>query len=660
MKQRHFKLLCFLVLVLFLAYVTLRTLSAHNVTKTGQSAGRNKQPMTEEGARDWSPSTRPAGKELQETSTNVKDTGHQNDSPRDLLRYLATKRAKQMKQMPAHFSPSDDMDNWRDHSDTTTAAGSTNAVEPRSAATGYSVEAVVHPRITKPARAEDHVVTTSHVLVTRSGSEYTDVIEYHKASPSAHEAAQDVASSLNIKSLQAKPVSTSAATKIAGAAQWTDVRTTSRLSELVPGGDDPPATPRAMTSATRSHRPFYLFHKSLHCEEPREPFLAAPNHTLSAPNHTLPVPDHTLSVTKHTLPAVGPEVGRPQASGYMVYLCEEEGQRCGGWADRQRGMLSIFLLAHVTGRTFKVDMRTPCNVSNFLQPAGRDWWSREDGMTDGSVTVVDDMRRPVLPGLLQRGVDFNVKFPQDTVYVRTTRDLAPHLARSARYKAVLPSWARHASQATRFRLGWPLLASPSPSVSRRLNALFQRMKRTNRTHTQSHVGADGDTPLKFPVAENATGNATGVSSGDRNKGYSLVCAHLRMGRNPSMPDDANVRNDADAVRMVFTFLQQLVERDHSYVFIATDDEGVRAAARRRFGVELLDQGGSILHIDRQGTLLHACAAFETAILDQLALSQCDVLVMSHSGFSRHAAYLRHQHSGLFLLHHGIIVPCSLH
>ena len=42
-----------------------------------------------------------------------------------------------------------------------------------------------------------------------------------------------------------------------------------------------------------------------------------------------------------------------------------------------------------------------------------------------------------------------------------------------------------------------------------------------------------------------------------------------------------------------------------------------------------------------------------------SLSQCDVLVMGLSGFSRHAACLRQQgDAGLFLLRHGAVVPYS--
>ncbi|XP_070178762.1 uncharacterized protein [Littorina saxatilis] len=396
------------------------------------------------------------------------------------------------------------------------------------------------------------------------------------------------------------------------------------------------------------------------------------------------------------------------APRYLVYLCQEDGQHCGGWADRQRGMLSVFLLARVIRRKFKVDMRIPCNLTNFLQPAGEeDWWGREEeGAESDSFTVINDIRRSVLARQLLNGTDLNVRYPQRVLYVETTRDLAPAMQHSPRYAPLLPAWARHASQAARFRLGWSLLASPSPSITRRLHAIFSQLNITavNSQHQGQHVNLPQSGHIPRTVTQtrtvdvtqtrtvdvtqtrtvdvssklsedshdtrtsavqmrtNSRGSAEGNDSDSGQltpPGHSLVCAHLRMGRNPSMPDDTNIRNHPDAVQATFTFLQQFMKGNNSYVFIATDDQGVRVAARRVFGRRLVDHGGPIVHIDRQGEIIHACAGFETAILDQFVLSQCDVLVMSRSGFSRHAAYLRHRQDGLFFLHHGVITPYTL-
>ncbi|KAL8562166.1 hypothetical protein ACOMHN_042001 [Nucella lapillus] len=451
----------------------------------------------------------------------------------------------------------------------------------------------------------------------------------------------------------------------------------------------------------------------------------------------------------------------PHSPRYLVYLCEGEeegeGERCGGWADRQRGLLSVSLLAHVTDRIFKVDMRTPCNLTNFLQPKGgsRDWWKGEMEMErgkgrgeeggwlwgGGGVAVINDMRRPVLPGILQRRTEFNVQFPQGVVYVQTNRDLAPLLAHSSRYRPLLPEWSRHDSQATRFRLGWPLLVTPTPAITRKLSTLLRPLTRNgsdsdrptdngmpkrnalpspSKDHDGSPHGmrlvsddddalslghahrsgapmnrltnsvpdvqtdvnrhahdqlitnsagilkanseARGDNPAKT-AQSGITGHTAnvvttlGLNDATHTR-HPLVCAHLRMGRNPDLPEDTGVWNDATSVQTTFTFLQDLLyTQKGGFVFVATDDQGVRVAARNRFQTRLLDHGGTIVHVDRQRELIHACAGFETAILDQLVLSQCDVLVMSRSGFSRHAAYLRHQQQhGLFLLNEGVIEP----
>lgn len=313
---------------------------------------------------------------------------------------------------------------------------------------------------------------------------------------------------------------------------------------------------------------------------------------------------------------------------FIVYYCDHK-EHCGGWADRQRGMLSVLLLSRVTDRKFKIDMRTPCNLTNFLQPIDKDWWGSESAMDGATVAVLDDMRHRILPSILKSEIDLNLQFPQSALYVRTNRDVAPLLARSLRYRHLLPAWALNPSQFARFKVGWRLMATPTPALHRRLQALLRPL-------TSNH---------------NYVGNQTLKTGRDK----TLCCAHVRIGRNPTIPNDPHVRYNTTDVQTVFDFLkEQLNEEDNSYAFVATDDQDVRVMARNQFGTKLLDHGGKIVHIDRQGRQLDACAGFESALLDQLVLSECHVLVMSQSGFSLHAAYLREHTGGLYILRNGAV------
>lgn len=73
--------------------------------------------------------------------------------------------------------------------------------------------------------------------------------------------------------------------------------------------------------------------------------------------------------------------------------------------------------------------------------------------------------------------------------------------------------------------------------------------------------------------------------------------------------------------------------------------------KNRFRGMVLEMPGPITHIDKS-TGKDICAGFVRAILDQIALSTCDVLVISESGLGKIAAFLRNTDDELYLFHNG--------
>ena len=65
--------------------------------------------------------------------------------------------------------------------------------------------------------------------------------------------------------------------------------------------------------------------------------------------------------------------------------------RCGGWGDRQRGLVGMFVLALVTGRRFGINMTVPCNVTNFFMPNEYNWIIQEHEIANKSYILLDDM-----------------------------------------------------------------------------------------------------------------------------------------------------------------------------------------------------------------------------------------------------------------------------
>lgn len=292
---------------------------------------------------------------------------------------------------------------------------------------------------------------------------------------------------------------------------------------------------------------------------------------------------------------------RKQRQKYLIFLCDDR-RSCGGWGDRQRGLVGVFLLALVTGRRFGLNMSVPCPVGHFYRPNQYDWLVTDSQLRNKTSIVLDDVNSALkMTGRLLK-MDFEAEYPQDVVYIRTNGEYWLGVRVNPRYSGLMPVWARGARHQY-FAQGWRTLMAPRAGLQERLDGFLQGMDFAHRTQP-------------------------------------LVCAHVRVGRSASgIRTDTEVRANVSHLPVLWDFLQPWV-RNGSFLFVASDTLEVRTLARQRFGERMIDSGGDIIHIDQGKQLPNACRGFESALLDQHILSLCDVLVTSHSIFSQRAAYIR--------------------
>ena len=300
---------------------------------------------------------------------------------------------------------------------------------------------------------------------------------------------------------------------------------------------------------------------------------------------------------------------------YIIYICD--GPRwCGGWGDRQRGIASSFLLANLTNRKFILNMKSPCDLNNFLEPNEYNWTMANFEVNGKTSRIIDRTKATDYQKLIGTK-DFNLNFPEDIIFVRTNSDFL-HVVTKI-YKDKIPEWAR-GKRYKAFKNAWRILFKPSKNLKKQLNKLL-----------------------------------TGVVASSND---SLVCAHIRLGKNPDLPNDSPNRNNVSSVPELWRFLQRYADRA-SKVFIATDSTSVRDLARAQFGEKSFDTGGKILHIDRQRRRKDSCRGLETALLDQMILTKCHVLVVSQSSFSIRAAFIRGTNKNLFIFKNGKVSPYVL-
>jgi hypothetical protein len=111
---------------------------------------------------------------------------------------------------------------------------------------------------------------------------------------------------------------------------------------------------------------------------------------------------------------------------------------------------------------------------------------------------------------------------------------------------------------------------------------------------------------------------------------SLHCAHIRIGKNPSNPNDIIFPKREHMNTSVIGFLKNN-SKLNEIIFVSTDSEEVQLYARKQFHSRLLTVDGIIRHIDRSGKKL-ACDGLEKTILDFYMISKCQKMIMSKSAF----------------------------
>ncbi|XP_071107121.1 uncharacterized protein [Haliotis cracherodii] len=299
---------------------------------------------------------------------------------------------------------------------------------------------------------------------------------------------------------------------------------------------------------------------------------------------------------------------------YLIYLCDKV-RSCGGWGDRQRGMVAAYLLAKVTGRQFGINMSYPCDIKMFYVPNKVNWYVKVNDIRGLNWEMVDwmDNRK----GIVDVESDFDIDHPSDVIFLKTNQDIINRIKNSPRYGRFVPKEFKDMKHYKIFQTIWHLLMKLSIHFEEHVDMFMNRIPK-NRT---------------------------------------LICAHVRLRKNPTIPNDGSQINSLSSVDSLWRFVSK--HDNQSRVFIASDSLGVRKSARKWFGEREVDTDGLVLHIDRQGKWSNACLGFEMALLDQAILGLCKVLVVSGSNFSIRGAMMSRLKQKLFIFKNGTITPFKL-
>lgn len=287
----------------------------------------------------------------------------------------------------------------------------------------------------------------------------------------------------------------------------------------------------------------------------------------------------------------------------MIYSCESF---CGGWGDRLRGIMSVYILALLSNRHFMIDMNYPCDVLKVLQPNYVNWtYVRHDKTKNRTRLTINTMRSwqtsnvGAIANTIKAKNFVKIWSQYDDIYISTNSDYMTPAIRNIymqnKTQHLLGRIAiSQATMQTLFDLLFELLFKPSFIIHNRVDTILTK---AHRRH--------------------------------------LICLHIRVGKNPTNPFDHAFTARANTTKAMIDFTDKyMLNRTSPIIFVTSDSGQAISEVLQHYRDSSMTIVGPILHIDRfdrRSTTL--CEGFIKVIADFYLLGECQTLVVSSSGFS---------------------------
>jgi hypothetical protein len=299
---------------------------------------------------------------------------------------------------------------------------------------------------------------------------------------------------------------------------------------------------------------------------------------------------------------------------FLIYKCSK--QLCGGLGDRERGIVSSFLLALLTNRTFVIYMTKPCELENFIDPFFYNWTKCKKFIE----TVQPENISEHYHICGQRLDSFYTNLPNMNFKEVWTHQIV--IMHMNVYNHLMNNIKLHKD--IQRQMNWIINMTNPEIVHLVLHTLFKPKKRLNER--------------LFELVKNNL------------NGRHLVCSHIRIGKNPSIPGDLNLSEGKPNTQTIYSFLKRFKNPQKYALYIASDSNEVRHDIMSNFK-NAFNVNRTIVHVDRLKNVYkttNVCEGLFTALLEQQMLSLCDTLLITRSNFGTIAAYMRGSSENLFL------------
>ena len=280
---------------------------------------------------------------------------------------------------------------------------------------------------------------------------------------------------------------------------------------------------------------------------------------------------------------------------YVIYECiDDNGWLCGGWADRLKGIMSAYAWALLTNRKLILDVTKPCSLTNFYIP-NKIQWNQDikkifelnnikNKSSQFKIWQWGGMKYEMSDWKLEQ---FN---PNSTiVYIRNNIDWLDPFAKNKHIKNRL------------VELGFDIDKFQMQFLFKKW---FDNLFKLNKT-----------LEIKY---------SNYLKRMKPNNNVKLVCAQIRT----EFLKEETVKLFWDYIRYNFTH-----NISDFNIFLTTDSPKVELAAIKEFGRKVFIINGTISNIDHTEQKIDPIK-IEKAFLDFHMLQNCDMAIISESGFGK--------------------------
>lgn len=283
---------------------------------------------------------------------------------------------------------------------------------------------------------------------------------------------------------------------------------------------------------------------------------------------------------------------------FIQFECLEK-DLCGGWADRLKGILSTYAFSLILNRTFLIRINKGCDIVKVLLP-NKINWNKLNQLPNGTIsTVLLNYKWKYSAVIKYRNEKDILKKYSNTVLIRIKSGFmfSDFLSQNPHYKQYINGLGYHHSK---FKIIYQL--------RKWYNELFKLNQKLN---------------IKY---ENFL---TKMKPANKK----LICVQIRVGdRNHVTESGPEIIQDFwEFVNTKFLKSRKYMNTNFS-IYVTADREYVKKESKNRFpNHQVFYIQDSSVHVEKQ-IYRNKCQDMENVILDFHLMQNCDIGVVSHSGF----------------------------